>query len=67
MKDIEFIKEQAAENKLYIIPLVQTYGHLELVLKVKSFAHLRDQAEYPKVMTQCLNESYEVIFGELER
>ena len=67
MKDIEFIKEQAAENKLYIIPLVQTYGHLELVLKVKSFAHLRDQAEYPQVMTQCLNKSYEVIFGELER
>lgn len=64
MEDVEFIKEQAAANNLYIIPLVQTYGHLEWILKVKSFEHLRDHPEYPQVMSQCLNESYDVIFGK---
>lgn len=64
MEDVAFIKEQAAANNLYIIPLVQTYGHLEWILKVKSFEHLRDHPEYPQVMSQCLNESYDVVFGK---
>lgn len=67
MKDIEFIKKQAADNNLYIIPLVQTYGHLEWILKVKSFAHLRDHHDYPQVITQCLEESYELIFDMLDQ
>lgn len=67
MKDVEFIKKQAADNNLYIIPLVQTYGHLEWILKVKSFAHLRDHQDYPQVMTQCLDESYDVIFDMLDQ
>lgn len=67
LQDISFIKAQAAANGLYIIPLVQTYGHLEWILKVKSFSHLRDHSEYPQVITQCLEESYEVIFDMLDQ
>ena len=63
MEEIKHIKKQADSNGLYIIPLVQTYGHLEWVLKLKKFAHLRDAAEYPQVITQCLEESYDLIFG----
>ena len=34
LSDIEYIKKQAVTNGLYIIPLIQTYGHLEWILKV---------------------------------
>lgn len=67
MKDVQFIKQQANDNGLYIIPLVQTYGHLEWILKLKSFSHLRDNHEYPQVITQCLEESYDLIFDMLDQ
>jgi hypothetical protein len=67
LADVAFIREQAAAHGLYIIPLVQTYGHLEWVLKLKSFAHLRDHPDYPQVITQCLEESYELIFDMLDQ
>lgn len=67
LKDIELMKKWAVENNLYIIPLVQTYGHLEWILKVKSFAHLRDHQDYPQVITQCLEESYDVIYDMLDQ
>ena len=63
LENITYIKQQAENNGLYIIPLVQTYGHLEWILKVKSFAHLRDHQDYPQVITQCLQESYTLIYG----
>lgn len=65
-EDIALIKRLAAENGLTIMPLVQTYGHLEWLLKVKSFAHLREDARFPQVITPCLEESYEVIFGKIQ-
>ena len=65
LEDINFIKKKASENNLFIMPLVQTYGHLEWLLKLKSFAHLREHEDHPNVITPCLNESYSVIFGKL--
>jgi hexosaminidase len=64
LNDIKLIKKLAAENNLYIMPLVQTYGHLEWILKIKSFSHLREDAQFPQVITPCLEESYTVIFGK---
>ena len=65
LKDVELIKNLAKQNDLYIIPLVQTYGHLEWLLKVKKFAHLREHPDFPQVITPCLEESYTVIYGKL--
>jgi hexosaminidase len=61
--DIGLIKRLCKENNLKIIPLVQTYGHLEWLLKIKKFAHLRENAEYPQVITPCLEQTYTVLYG----
>lgn len=65
--DVNIIKAVAKQNGLKIIPLVQTYGHLEWLLKIKKFAHLREVADFPQVITPCLNESYTVIFEMLDQ
>ena len=64
LEDVNHIKKLAKDNGMYIIPLVQTYGHLEWILKLKKFAHLREAADFPQVITPCLEESYTVIFGK---
>jgi hexosaminidase len=63
LNEVNMIKEIAKKNDLYIIPLVQTYGHLEWLLKVKTFAHLRESSQFPQVISPCLSETYTVIYG----
>jgi hypothetical protein len=61
--DIQRILELAMINNLKVMPLLQVYGHLEYVLKLKEFMHLREDSRYPQVITPCLEESYKLIFG----
>ncbi len=63
-EDVNLLLKLAKENNLTVMPLVQTYGHLEWLLKHKNFAHLRENPEFPQVITPCIEESYEVIFGK---
>lgn len=44
--EIKQLLETAAANDLIVIPLVQTFGHLEFVLKHKEFAYLRETEHY---------------------
>ncbi|CAF1327275.1 unnamed protein product, partial [Didymodactylos carnosus] len=60
--DIQQLLQAAKENDLKIMPLLQTYGHLEYVLKLKEFMHLREDRRYPQVISPCLQESYTVLF-----
>jgi hypothetical protein len=61
--DIQQILDLAEKNQLKVMPLLQLYGHLEYVLKLKEFMHLREDQRYPQVITPCLEESYKLLFG----
>ena len=50
-----------------VIPLVQSLGHLEWVLKLEEFAHLRDDAQSPQVICVGLNSSFELIKDAIDQ
>ncbi|XP_076054038.1 hexosaminidase D-like [Oratosquilla oratoria] len=54
---IKEIDSLCREAGLEVIPLVQTFGHLELALKHERFAHLREVPELPQAICPSLNES----------
>uniref|UniRef100_A0A8C7BWU3 beta-N-acetylhexosaminidase n=1 Tax=Neovison vison TaxID=452646 RepID=A0A8C7BWU3_NEOVI len=48
--EIKEILHLATLNKLEVIPLVQTFGHMEFVLKHEALAHLREVALFPNTL-----------------
>ncbi|CAF1210528.1 unnamed protein product [Adineta ricciae] len=65
--DIEQLLQLAEQNHLQVMPLLQVYGHLEYVLKLKEFMHLREDARYPQVISPCLEESYKLLFEMIDQ
>lgn len=49
-EDVVNILSAAEENHLKVIPLVQTFGHMEWLLKHKKFVTLREVIKYPQVI-----------------
>ena len=43
------INKVAKENNLEIIPLIQTFGHMEFLLKLPEHLHLREVSDQPQV------------------
>jgi hexosaminidase len=41
--------------------LIQSFGHLEFVLKLEEFAELREVPRYPQVLCPSNNKSIEVV------
>jgi hexosaminidase len=60
-QEIESIIRLANENELKIIPLIQTFGHLEFVLKHELFRDLREFDSYPNSICPTNQKSLEVI------
>ncbi|CAF3510843.1 unnamed protein product [Rotaria sp. Silwood1] len=65
--DIERINKLAKDNHLDVMPLLQTYGHLEFLLKLKEFSELRENPKYPQVITPCINKTYSILFAMIDQ
>jgi len=57
---IEILK-MAAANGLEVIPLIQTFGHVEFALKLPDFAHLREVQESPQALCPSYNASMKFV------
>ncbi|KHJ92176.1 hypothetical protein OESDEN_07944 [Oesophagostomum dentatum] len=59
-KDVETILRKATSLGLDVIPLVQTFGHLEWILKYEKFRRFRENDKYPQVI--CIGDQEAVKF-----
>lgn len=60
-KGAKEIIASARKSGLEVIPLIQTFGHLEFALKNQEFVHLREVPESPQALCPSLNASFEFI------
>lgn len=51
----------AQAYKLEVIPLVQTFGHLEYALKLPQFSSLRENPAVPQAVCPSRNDSFVLI------
>jgi len=65
--DIAGICAVAAANKLTIIPLIQSFGHFEFVLKHDKWKHLRAEPDLDNGINPSLNDSLTLIFTMLDQ
>ncbi|CAL2036506.1 unnamed protein product [Caenorhabditis brenneri] len=61
MDTVEHILKEAQKHHLQIIPLVQTMGHLEWILKLEKFAHLREDSRFPQVICFSDDEAWSLL------
>uniref|UniRef100_UPI00398F3966 hexosaminidase D-like isoform X1 n=2 Tax=Pristiophorus japonicus TaxID=55135 RepID=UPI00398F3966 len=59
--DIDKIQQLAESSNLEIIPLVQTFGHMEFVLKHGKYRHLREVEKYPNSLNPHLPDSLNLV------
>ncbi|XP_036052147.1 hexosaminidase D isoform X3 [Onychomys torridus] len=59
--EVTEILHLARLSKLEVVPLVQTFGHMEFVLKHTAFAHLREVALFPNTLNPHEAESLALV------
>ncbi|ETN82859.1 hypothetical protein NECAME_17620 [Necator americanus] len=64
---VEYILKEAKRQHLEVIPLVQTFGHLEWVLKLERFAHLREDSRFPQVICFPEPEAWKLITDMIDQ
>lgn len=65
--EIRELLDLAQSNGLEVIPLVQTFGHMEFVLKHKQFSHLREVKWSPNALNPHRPESLQLIHTMTEQ
>lgn len=48
-EDIKIINQLAKQYNFEVIPLIQSFGHMEYFLKLTKYRHLREADEFPQV------------------
>lgn len=66
-KDIADIQEIANDNKLVIIPLVQTFGHMEFILKLDKYKDYREAPRYPQAVCPTYNSTLPLIYEMIDQ
>lgn len=66
-RDVEDILAAARGSELDVIPLVQTFGHVEFALKHPEFAELREVPESPQALCPSFNASMEFVEKMIEQ
>ena len=66
-EDIKLILEMSKANSLEVIPLIQSLGHMESVLKLEKFSMIREVPSYPQVSCPTNNQTYVVIRTIIEQ
>ncbi|XP_053426993.1 hexosaminidase D [Nycticebus coucang] len=65
--EIKEILQLARMNELEVVPLVQTFGHMEFVLKHLAFAHLREVAPFPNTLNPHEAESLALVGAMIDQ
>lgn len=61
LQEIAELLQIAKENNLGVIPLVQTFGHLEFVLKLQQFRSLREEPSYPQSLCPSKEDAVDMV------
>ena len=61
MQEIAALLQAAKDNNLGVIPLIQTFGHLEFVLKLEQFKNLREEPSYPQSLCPSREEAVNMV------
>ncbi|XP_069786423.1 hexosaminidase D-like isoform X2 [Narcine bancroftii] len=64
---IKDLMDLARKHQFEIIPLVQTFGHMEFVLKHKAFSHLREMKTFPNSLNPHKEESLELVKSMIDQ
>lgn len=66
-EEIQYINDLAFQYKLEVIPLLQTFGHLEFLLKLEDFSELREVPEYPQVICPTHEKTLSVLMEMIDQ
>jgi hypothetical protein len=66
-RDVEDILAAARGSQLEVIPLVQTFGHVEFALKHSELSGLREVPESPQALCPSLNASMDFVEKMIEQ
>ncbi|KAK7111153.1 hypothetical protein V1264_010836 [Littorina saxatilis] len=61
MEDILTLQRLAEENELIVVPLVQTFGHMEFVLKHSKFQRVREVVNFPMALCPSNPDSLQLV------
>lgn len=65
--EVDEIIKEATSLELDVIPLVQTFGHVEFALKNEDFSHLREVPESAQALCPSLNASMHFVQRIIEQ
>lgn len=65
--DVILIQKLAKNSNLMVIPLIQTFGHLEFFLKLKKYIEYREVSRYPQVVCPTYNKTLNVLYTMIDQ